>query len=68
MQSHHAEDEDQRQNQYDDWVDLQAGRLVGVEPYSRKETISKKLALDICRLLEPKQNLRGEAVTYSAWC
>lgn len=32
MQGDDAEDEDQRQNQDDDGVNLEAGRLVGVQP------------------------------------
>ena len=31
MKRHNAEDEDERQDQHDDGVDLEAGRLVGVE-------------------------------------
>lgn len=33
MQSNNAEDEDQRKNEHDDGVDLEAGALVRVEPY-----------------------------------
>lgn len=31
VQSHHREDKNQRQNQHDDRIDLQPGRLIGVE-------------------------------------
>jgi len=35
VQSNDGEDEDQRENQDNDGVDLETGRLIGVEPYSQ---------------------------------
>lgn len=44
MKRDHAENEDQRQNQDNDGVDLQTGGLVRVQPYkqeSRRDIVSK---------------------------
>ena len=58
MQSHNTEDEDQRQHQHHDGVDLETGGLVRVQPYRLVSTshpvgVISQYALSIVELLPP---------------